>query len=398
MRPAVFTPRPRFSTSTLFTRPTLSELLTQQHALDEQIERLRLQRNGVQASIECEKARSSSWAWKRVKRNLSCTPHKRVWAGQNRSSEKDWMAVLLAVHLVRTRSPHAGQFVGGAAASSVQLKIDAFLKHSSFAARSLAAGSLRMIVIHDVPTLNLSSYANVSLHRLSLRNPIPANDARWDAYGEVLHELPPRTCVFAVDFGDVAPLRDFRQLCNAQPHALFVGSDNCASPGGVQALAFVYIALLVVCGHCQRGVWFCVERARALCCTYMLPSGTRPKPLHTLLFGGACADKARVESALPSSHCALLTALPTLPSPYTVPSPHTLPSPHCLLPTLPSPYCPSTLRCPLFYTAFFFRCTSSVCIFPQLVSPPNPHVQPTYNPHLHRQPSQRCEAMAPRPD
>ena len=109
------------------------------------------------------------------------------------------------------------------------------MKRSSFAARALNDGSLRMIVVHDVPALNITSYANVSLHRLRDHIPLPANDARWEAYGEVLRglRLPPRSCIFAVDFGDVAPMRDFRQLCAAQPRALFVGSDNCATPGGL---------------------------------------------------------------------------------------------------------------------------------------------------------------------
>eukprot|EP00966_Prymnesium_polylepis_P232269 5372499-Prymnesium_polylepis.3 len=49
-----------------------------------------------------------------------------------------WRAVVLAAHLVHaTNTPHAGFFLG---CYSVQQKIDTFLRHSSYAARSVADG------------------------------------------------------------------------------------------------------------------------------------------------------------------------------------------------------------------------------------------------------------------
>ena len=147
-------------------------------------------------------------------------------------SPSDWRAVVLAAHLVHTsNTPHAGFFLGS---YTVQQKIDTFLKHSSYAAGAVLDGSLEVVIVHDVPQLkNLSSYRKVSLQHIQRATRLAPNDFRWEAYGVALHELalPQRTCVFAIDFGDVAPTRDLRELCATQRNALFAGSDNCATPG-----------------------------------------------------------------------------------------------------------------------------------------------------------------------
>jgi len=58
---------------------------------------------------------------------------------------------------------------------------------------------------------------------------LPAIDARWEAYGQILRYAQPQdeTCVFMVDLGDVRPLRDPGELCVRHPEALFVSSDIC---------------------------------------------------------------------------------------------------------------------------------------------------------------------------
>jgi len=149
-----------------------------------------------------------------------------------------WDALVLAAHLVRVRSPHAGQFLPCTNHSNaIQAKIDGFLQHSSFAARAIKDGSLRMVIVHDVANLSLTSWANVSLvHYQQRHQSIAPNDARWEAFGAAIRTLRVRrrTCVFAIDFGDVAPIRDLRELCAFQGDAIFAGSDNCASPGSLQ--------------------------------------------------------------------------------------------------------------------------------------------------------------------
>ncbi|KAL1499572.1 hypothetical protein AB1Y20_011773 [Prymnesium parvum] len=96
-----------------------------------------------------------------------------------------WDALVLAAHLVRVRSPHAGQFLPRTNHSNaIQAKIDGFLQHSSFAARAIKDGSLRMVIVHDVANLSLTSWANVSLvHYQQRHQSIAPNDARWEAFG-----------------------------------------------------------------------------------------------------------------------------------------------------------------------------------------------------------------------
>lgn len=127
--------------------------------------------------------------------------------------------------LVRSLSPHGGFFVQN---FPMQQKIDTFFKYSPYAARSVADGSLKIVIVHDVPSLNVTSHANVSLHQVRPQMSLAPNDARWEAYGNALRSLalPLHTCVFVIDFGDVHPTRDVRELCHTYRNALFAASDN----------------------------------------------------------------------------------------------------------------------------------------------------------------------------
>lgn len=112
--------------------------------------------------------------------------------------------------------------------------------------RLLADGQLRVHLVHDLPQGAVgSSHAGVQLHRVTggpiasaSGKPIPAQDARWDAYLRVLREIESEAaaapggggdaCAFSVDFSDVRILNDLRVLCERTPAAaLFTSSDLC---------------------------------------------------------------------------------------------------------------------------------------------------------------------------
>ena len=166
--------------------------------------------------------------------------------GQHQAAGGD--AILLALYLVgaATQTDVAHRHNGSFRAEGLRKRgergltshIDDLMRGSSYLTKALGDGTLRMIVIHDLPELlPFESHRNVTLHRL--RDLVLAvsqpHDKRWEAYGEALRDAGAKAadCVFAIDFGDVAPTRDPRELCEAAPGALFVGSDNCASPGAI---------------------------------------------------------------------------------------------------------------------------------------------------------------------
>ena len=102
----------------------------------------------------------------------------------------------------------------------------------------VADGLLSVHVVHELPDAP-EQHKGVWLHKLerpikASGRPIPAHDARWEAYLQVLATMPTHqrphasSCAFSVDFSDVRVLNDLRLLCDAHPpDALFASSDLC---------------------------------------------------------------------------------------------------------------------------------------------------------------------------
>ena len=103
-------------------------------------------------------------------------------------------------------------------------------------------GSLQVHVVHDSRHHALmSDVLGVKLHFIDppihLQHNyfrLPAHDARWEAYAQVLQsERPsPDACILLIDLTDVQPLRHPASLCASYaPDALFIGSDICYGDG-----------------------------------------------------------------------------------------------------------------------------------------------------------------------
>ena len=148
-------------------------------------------------------------------------------------------SVLLAAHLIAQPNPRGGTFARPNAKPRRNLEqhVNMFLSGSPATVAALAEGTLRMFVVHDIPSKATTRYRNITLLRLaeSMRLPrIPANDARWSAF---VHAWPtlgiaPKACVFTIDWPDVkVATGEVHHACAAHPAAIFVGSDICDARG-----------------------------------------------------------------------------------------------------------------------------------------------------------------------
>ncbi len=158
-------------------------------------------------------------------------------------SSSPYLANGAARHQIKSSEQHVLKALKRYRKRTVTSAVDNFL-HAAAARKLISSGQLEVHLVHNVagePPGSVEDFRGVKLHHIAsmptynsmphaTARPIPAQDARWDAYLQVLGsiDLPQTACVFAVDFSDVRVLNDLRQLCASHaPETLFVSTDLC---------------------------------------------------------------------------------------------------------------------------------------------------------------------------
>mmetsp|Transcript_57252 Transcript_57252/g.113700 ORF Transcript_57252/g.113700 Transcript_57252/m.113700 type:complete len:189 (-) Transcript_57252:155-721(-) len=137
--------------------------------------------------------------------------------------------LILMAHLTSHKNIHGGSF-GDMARSGqpVQRLVDIVLRSGPVFAEGMASARLRVVILHDHPSLAMNtSYRGFRLRYTTRHRGMPGNDARWGLYRSALARET-ADCAFTVDLGDAFPnTLDLHRLCDDHPDTLMVASDSC---------------------------------------------------------------------------------------------------------------------------------------------------------------------------